>query len=75
MGRDGWGLPRGSRQILSECSPPFEPILFTGWAHERPMGATEREGLLHQLSQQDQDAGGLGKAHQGQESCQVGQRL
>uniref|UniRef100_A0A8C2RTZ6 Tubulin tyrosine ligase like 10 n=1 Tax=Capra hircus TaxID=9925 RepID=A0A8C2RTZ6_CAPHI len=27
-----------------------------GWAHERPMGSHGEEGLLHPLSQQDQDA-------------------
>ncbi|XP_065792064.1 inactive polyglycylase TTLL10 isoform X5 [Muntiacus reevesi] len=27
-----------------------------GWAHERPMGSHGQEGLLHQLSQLDQDA-------------------
>ncbi|XP_027421064.1 inactive polyglycylase TTLL10 isoform X1 [Bos indicus x Bos taurus] len=27
-----------------------------GWAHERPMGSHGEEGLLHQLSQLDQDA-------------------
>ncbi|XP_020729366.1 inactive polyglycylase TTLL10 isoform X2 [Odocoileus virginianus] len=27
-----------------------------GWAHERPMGSHREEGLLHQLSQLDQDA-------------------
>ncbi|XP_043342067.1 LOW QUALITY PROTEIN: inactive polyglycylase TTLL10 [Cervus canadensis] len=32
-----------------------------GWAHERPMGSHGQEGLLHQLSQLDQDAGGLGQ--------------
>lgn len=38
---------------------------FTGWAHERPMGSSQGDRLLCQLSQLDQDAGGLRQGWEG----------
>ncbi|KAM8787504.1 inactive polyglycylase TTLL10 isoform 2-T2 [Rhynchonycteris naso] len=39
-------------------SHPRRPV----WAHERPMGTSQADGLLHQLSQLDKDADLLGGA-------------
>lgn len=63
-----WGpLGLGSGQILSgRClSHPSDPTPFTGSAHERSMGSSRAEGLLCQLSQPDQDAGGLAQRRRG----------
>lgn len=69
MSPDDWGnCPEAARnrqdgQIQDghlPQHPPSDPTLFTGWAHERPMGSIQEEQLLHSLSQLGQDAGGLG---------------
>lgn len=67
-GRLVWGpLGLGSGQILrGHClSHPSDPTPFTGLAHERLMRSSRAEGLLCQLSQLDQDAGGLGQRRRG----------
>ncbi|XP_027622341.1 inactive polyglycylase TTLL10 [Tupaia chinensis] len=42
---------RGKRSRIRRCR-----TRAPGWTHERPMGSSREEGLLHQLSQLDQDA-------------------
>ncbi|KAF7464397.1 Hypothetical predicted protein [Marmota monax] len=52
---------------------PAQSSCPVGWAHERQMGSSGKEGLPPQLSQQDQDAGGRQMTLSGQgEPCVPG---
>ncbi|XP_016076756.1 PREDICTED: inactive polyglycylase TTLL10 [Miniopterus natalensis] len=56
------GLPPGTRVGTKRGKPSRikgvwrSRPLVPGWAHERPMGSSDLDGLLSQLSQLDQDA-------------------